>query len=118
MDIKSAVARKREKEAASKQEYDKDKLLGIVKRKLMTTGVGCVAAAEKHLGFIWGHKEHRELTEDERFAKEKFEAFRKEALDNTNKQIRNITEEFGLYTITCNGYKLTLPVYREGKRPQ
>lgn len=115
MDYQDIIRRKRESDARDKESYDKEKLLKIVNKKILTTGVGAVASIEKHLGFLFGHKEYRELTKDEKFFKEKIEALRKEILDNTNKQIKNTGEEFKLYTIVCNGYSLKLPVYKGTK---
>lgn len=101
--------------AAERGDSDKKKLLTIVNKKISTTAVGAIASAEKHFGFLWGHKEYRELTEEEKFAKDKFDEFRKEIFDNMNKQVRNTEEEFKIYTIVCNGYSLQLPVYKGGK---
>jgi hypothetical protein len=82
---------------------------------MQTINIGDIATVEKHLGFLWGHKEYRELSPDEQVIKEKWELCRKEMLDKGNKQIRNTKEEIELYTIEWNRYQLTLPVYREGR---
>lgn len=117
-DYGKLVRQRKEQEAAQKKDGDKNRLLTIITNKMRTTNIGDIAAVEKYFGFLWGHREYRELTPEEQDLKEKWEACRKEMLDKGNKQIRNIKEELELYTIEWNRYRLSLPVYREGRNGQ
>lgn len=114
-DYGKLVRERQKKEAERKRETDKNRLLTIIINKMQTINIGDIAAVEKHLGFLWGHREYRELSPEEQILKEKWEACRKEMLDKGNKQIRNIKEEAELYTIEWNRYRLQLPVYKENK---
>jgi len=58
-------------------------------KRLRTTFIGAIASMEKHFGSLWGHgKNERDLTDEERWWRERWNRCRTEILDHGNLNIR------------------------------
>lgn len=80
------------------KKHSRERLLGIVKKKIQTTMIGALDVVEKHL------KKHGKIFE------EVYNDMRKDILDKGNAQIRNIEVEFDRYEISWLRYELKMPV--------
>jgi hypothetical protein len=92
------------------KEDSKDRLLKIAKKKVQTTMIGALSSIEKHFGFLWGHEEGDNLTDEQTHMRDLFEEARSEILDKGNSQMRNLEAEFAQYDVKWLRYSMTLPV--------
>ena len=92
------------------KEDSKDRLLKISKKKVQTTMIGALSTIEKHFGFLWGHEEGDNLTDEQKHMRDLFEEARSEILDKGNSQMRNWEAEFAQYDVKWLRYSMTLPV--------
>lgn len=94
----------------------RDRLLGIISKKIQTTMIGALAAVEDSIGReLWGHgKQARDCTPDELFWREIWqEKVRPAILNNGNNQLRALQAELLLYEMVWTGYQHVLPVRQE-----
>lgn len=80
------------------KKHSRERLLGIVKKKIQTTMIGALDAIEKRL------EKYPEVLE------KVYNDMRKDILDKGNAQIRNIEAEFERYEVNWLRYQLTMPV--------
>lgn len=85
-------------------------LSDVVNKKLKTIMIGSIHSIEKHLGFLWGHEDNEELTEDQMILRDLFQLVRTEILDKGNAQSRYIDSELSQYEIKKKKFNLVLPV--------
>ncbi len=109
--IQAAV---RQREADGKlrfEEQSKERLFKIIEKKLRTTFIGDIAAIEEQFGTLWGiDYAAKDLTEDERIFKEKWDKLRTNILDRGNAQIRGLKNELEQHTIQWDGYSYDLKI--------
>jgi hypothetical protein len=87
----------------------RDKLVGSIKKLLMTTAIGSLAEIENMFGELWGHGLPKgQLTKDQLETRELWEELRTKILDRVNKNIRNLESMAPLYSIEWLGYKMEL----------
>lgn len=92
----------------------KDRLAKVIESKMKTTMVGAISQIEEKLGYLWGHGEDRELTQDEVMFREIFTELRAAIFDNGNNQLRNLKTELEQYKVEW-GNRYNLPVKRMEK---
>jgi hypothetical protein len=97
-------------------ESSKKRLKSISEQKIRTTMIGAIHAVELIFGHHFGYQNGKEiipeseLTEEQKFNREKFKEFRAKMLDLGNRQIANIHTELELYDIVFNGYHIEFKV--------
>jgi len=92
------------------EENSKKRLGKIIETKLKTSFIGALSHFEENFGFLWGHGEGEEPTDEQVFMKEVWERTRTAVLNNGNNQIRACKSEIEQYNIHWNRYQMKLPV--------
>jgi hypothetical protein len=116
MDFKSLKALKKKMQEESQQRYldeSKRRLSKIVETKLKTSFIGALSNFEQEFGFLWGHEQEGDLTEEQEFMKEIWERTRTSVLNNGNNQIRAVKSEIANHSVEWQRYQTELlPVKR------
>lgn len=100
------------------KEGSKKRLKSISEQKIRTTMIGAIHAVELIFGYLFGYENGKEvvpeseLTDDERYNRERFKEFRAHILDLGNRQISNIHTELELYDIIFNGYHIDFKIVK------
>ena len=113
MDFKSLKALKKKMQEESQQRYldeSKRRLARIVETKLKTSFIGALSHFEQEFGFLWGHGQQGDLTEEQEFMKEIWDRTRTAVLNNGNNQIRAVKSEIANHSIEWQRYRAELPV--------
>ncbi len=113
MDFKSLKALKKKMQEESQQRYldeSKRRLGKIVETKLKTSFIGALSQFEQEFGFLWGHEQQGDLTDEQEFMKEIWERTRTSVLNNGNNQIRAVKSEIANHSIEWQRYRSELPV--------
>lgn len=98
-----AQAERRER----KKESDKDRLVTLLRKKILTAGVGVLSSFEAAFGSLWGEdKNPEERTENERAWLSLFLQVRDEVFDKVNQQIRGMQSELDLHTVEYQGVRV------------
>jgi len=111
MDFKSLKALKKKMQEESQQRYldeSKRRLSKIVETKLKTSFIGALSNFEQEFGFLWGHEQEGDLTEEQEFMKEIWERTRTSVLNNGNNQIRAVKSEIANHSIEWQRYQTEL----------
>ena len=113
MDFKSLKALKKKMQEENQQRYldeSKKRLSKIVETKLKTAFIGALSNFEQEFGFLWGHGQQSDPTEEQEFMKEIWERTRTSVLNNGNNQIRAVRSEIANHSIEWQRYRTELPV--------
>ncbi len=113
MDFKSLKALKKKMQEDNQQRYldeSKKRLAKIVETKLKTAFIGALSHFEEEFGFLWGHEQQGDLTEEQEFMREIWERTRTAVLNNGNNQIRAVKSEVANHSIEWQRYRMELPV--------
>jgi transcription termination factor Rho len=113
MDFKSLKALKKKMQEENQQRYldeSKKRLSKIVETKLKTAFIGALSNFEQEFGFLWGHGQKSDPTEEQEFIKEIWERTRTSVLNNGNNQIRAVRSEIANHSIEWQRYRTELPV--------
>lgn len=113
LDFKSLKALKKKMKEDSQQQYleeSKKRLAKIVETKLKTSFIGALSHFEEEFGFLWGHGQEEDLTEEQEFMREIWERTRTAVLNNGNNQIRALKSEVANHSIEWQRYRMELPV--------
>lgn len=63
-------------------------------KRIRTTMIGSLSKMENNFGNLWGHFKDGELTEQEEMFADLWDRTRNEILNQGNKEIRNLKEDF------------------------
>lgn len=108
---KKILEEKKKKQQEAHLQLSKKRLIDAIEKKFNTANVGILALIEKHFGYLWGHKEQRQLTEEEKEIANIWAILRTEILDHGNHQKRGAINEISEYTLNWEKYRITfLPV--------
>ena len=91
-------------------ENSKKRLEKIISTKIRTSFIGAISTFEEAFGFLWGHDNPDDLTEEEQIMKEVWEKTRTSILNNGNNQIRAVKSEVANHSIEWQRYRMELPV--------
>lgn len=96
----------------NRNEKNKDRFKNICKKKFQTSFIFPIAEFEEAFGKeLWGMGlEDKELTNEQKLNKMRWDQLRKNILDKGNGQLRAFLSEIELYSIIYNGYHVTLGV--------
>lgn len=87
----------------------KQQLKNAVSKQVQTIMIYPLSQFELMFGHLWGHgKEEHELTDEERYYREKWKQCRKNILDHSNKHKKNIDGTLDLYRVEWCGYQTKL----------
>ncbi len=109
-DMKRLSDERKVKDKERHEELSKNRLRSIAEKKILTATIGALSSIEEFFGFLWGHGNNDDLTDEQNEFKESYEKLRSEILDKGNNQSRNLKAEFEQYTIVWNRYSMTLPI--------
>lgn len=84
----------------------RDRLSGVLKKKVQTTMIGALSTIEENLGFLW---ENDTCTVTKSQMKELYNIIRSEILDRGNNQARNIDAELSQYEISWLKFSIKMP---------
>jgi hypothetical protein len=84
----------------------KERLSGILKKKIQTTMIGALSTIEENLAFLW-EEDSPKVTKQE--MKEIYNKIRSEILDKGNNQARNVDAELSNYDIAWLRYSIKMP---------
>ena len=99
-------------------ENSKKRLEKIISTKIRTAFIGAISTFEEAFGFLWGHDNPDDLTEEEQIMKEVWEKTRTSILNNGNNQIRSVKNEIECNTVHWNRYTVSLPVKQEEEKKE
>lgn len=94
-----------ERRKVQNRDEDRIKLAENFARKLMTTGVGALAAFEAAFGYLWG-QDGETLTENQKQFRVLYQQVRDEVFDLINQQSRGMQAEISLHSIEFIGHKV------------
>jgi len=94
-------------------ENSKKRLEKIISTKIRTSFIGAISTFEEAFGFLWGHDNPDNLTEEEEIMKEVWEKARTSILNNGNNQIRSVKNEIECNTVHWNRYSVSIPVQQQ-----
>lgn len=118
---KQAAAFYREQTAArardDNRQQDAERLEGNLAKKIMTAGVGALAAFEEAFGYLWGcadasgescggQQDQQELDENQRAFLRLWEGVRTQVFDLVNQQQRGARAEISLHLIEFKGNQI------------
>ena len=113
MDVHGLRALKKKMKEDNEQKYmdeSNKRLCKIVEPKITTPFIGALSQFEQEFGFLWGHTDNAELTEEQEFLKDIWEKTRTAVLNNGNNQIRAARTEIANHNVKWNRYHMELPV--------
>lgn len=105
--LKQVVVQRKIEYEENYLDASRDRLVKIIEKKIMTAGVGAIAAFEEEFGHLWGMGE-TVLTDRHKKWKEVWEDVRNRILNRTNDQARAINNEIKQYTVKWNRYQTNL----------
>jgi len=89
-------------------EVSRDRLKLFCEKKIKTTMIGALDTIEKNMGDLWQSNSAESLE-----MRNRFEIIRQAILDNGNRQIRGLSEEFNRYKIEWLTSHITLSIGRK-----
>lgn len=112
--MRAAGSTKAADEAEAAERYklvSRERLLGILTKKLKTSFIGALDAFEVAFGHQWGHgKKPHQCTLQELDIRKVWDAVRTTVLNNGNNQLRAVQAELALHDVVWLAYRNTLLV--------
>ena len=100
---KKLVEMRREASEHKHLAHSKEMLRRNINNKIKTTMITALSEFEKMFGYLWGiGKKEKELTEEEKLFREKWQITRTNILNKGNDQIRFSNAEIDQYTVKFN----------------